>query len=502
MRQKQVPYKWLIATAFVIGLFMDFMDATIVNVALPTLGRQFHAGNTTVEWVVLGYLLSLAVWIPASGWIGDRFGTKKTFMFALAVFTLGSALCGFAPTLGALIVFRIVQGVGGGMLTPVGSAMLFRAFPPAERARAATILMVPTVLAPALGPVIGGWLVTDATWRAIFYVNLPIGVFGFLFSLLFLKEHREPSAGRFDVWGFLFSGSGLALVLYALSRGPSDGWLAPNVVATGTLGVLSFAALAAVELGQAQPMLDLRLYANRMFRNANLTMYVVMGSLFSFILVLTLYLQELMGLSALESGLISLAFPLGTIAIAPVVGKRYPVIGPRRLIAFGLFGAAITSLMFVAVDLHTSLWAIRGVLFLRGLIFGMCVVPLQASAYATIKPRDMGRASSLYSTGRQVGASFSIAALITVLTTQVQTHVANAVAVVGPAGRAAAAQYGALLGFHDAFFASSLIAVLGIGLALMIRDEDAAATMQQERAITVTDVEGAPAFVEVAISGD
>src|SRR5712692_3632330 len=136
MRLQNAPYKWLVAAVFVTGLFMDFMDTTIVNVALPGLGRQFNAGNTTVEWVVIGYLLSLAVWIPASGWIGDRFGTKKTFLFALAMFTTASALCGLSQSMGQLIAFRILQGVGGGMLTPVGSAMLFRAFPPAERARA------------------------------------------------------------------------------------------------------------------------------------------------------------------------------------------------------------------------------------------------------------------------------------------------------------------------------------------------------------------------------
>src|SRR5579884_892266 len=197
MAIRTMPYKWIVAVAFVAGLFMDLMDATIVNVALPQLGRQFRADTTTLEWVVTGYLLSLAVWIPASGWVGDRFGTKKTFLFALAMFTTCSALCGLAQSIDQLILFRILQGVGGGMLTPVGAAMLFRAFPPAERARASTILMVPSITAPALGPVLGGWLVTDVTWRAIFYVNLPVGVLGFLFALFFLRESREESAGRF-----------------------------------------------------------------------------------------------------------------------------------------------------------------------------------------------------------------------------------------------------------------------------------------------------------------
>ncbi|HEY5173162.1 MAG TPA: MFS transporter, partial [Acidimicrobiia bacterium] len=164
-----LEYKWLVAIVFVCGMFMDIMDTTIVFVATPTLAREFHATQTSIEWVVLGYLLSLAIWIPASGWIGDRIGTKKVFLFALAMFTLSSALCGQAHSLNELVAFRVLQGVGGGMLTPVGTAMLFRAFPPVERAKASTVLIIPTVLAPALGPIIGGWLVTDVSWRWIFY---------------------------------------------------------------------------------------------------------------------------------------------------------------------------------------------------------------------------------------------------------------------------------------------------------------------------------------------
>src|SRR5438552_4834250 len=156
MNLSRIDYKWLVATAFVAGMFMDIMDTTIVNVALPTLGQTFDVGDGTFEWVVTGYLLSLAIWIPASGWIGDHFGTKKTFLFALVVFTIGSALCGAAWSIQSLIVFRLLQGVGGGMLTPVGTSMLFRAFAPSERAHASAVLTVPTPLAPALGPVLGG----------------------------------------------------------------------------------------------------------------------------------------------------------------------------------------------------------------------------------------------------------------------------------------------------------------------------------------------------------
>jgi EmrB/QacA subfamily drug resistance transporter len=484
-RLQNAPYKWLVAAAFVSGLFMDLLDSTIVNVALPRLGQQFRAGNTTLEWVITGYLLSLAVWIPASGWIGDRIGTKKTFLFALAMFTSCSALCGLAQNIDQLILFRILQGVGGGMLTPVGTAMLFRAFPPAERARAATILMLPTITAPALGPVLGGWLVTDVTWRAIFWVNLPIGALGFLFALLFLREHREATAGRFDLWGFLLSGGGLALVLYALSRGPDDGWRAINVLVSGVGGLTLFALLVAVELRSREPMLDLRLFADRMFRNANLAFFMVMGSLFPFILILTLLLQELRGLSALQAGLVALPFPLGTILIIPLVGRLYPAVGPRRLIALGLLGAAATSLLFLGVGLQTGLWQVGGILFLRGLAFGFCIIPVQAASYATIGPRDMGRASSLFSTGRQVAASVGVAALITVLTTRTQTHVAAALRSAVPAARAAATQHGGLLAFHDAFAATALIALVGAALALLIHDDDAAGTMRRAPALAV-----------------
>ena len=211
---KKIEYKWIVAVVFVLGLFMEILDTTIINTAIPTLAKDFSATPATMEWVILGYLLSLAVFIPSSGWIGDKFGTKKTFLFALTMFTLASMLCGQANSLGQLIAFRLLQGVGGGMLTPVGTAMLYRAFPPEERARASAVLIIPSVIAPALGPVVGGAIVTNTSWRWIFYVNVPVGIVGIIFSALFLKEHREPRAGGFDIAGFLLSGFGLAGTFY------------------------------------------------------------------------------------------------------------------------------------------------------------------------------------------------------------------------------------------------------------------------------------------------
>src|SRR3954468_20080450 len=253
----RIEYKWIVATVFVFGMFIDILDSTIVNVALPDLGREFHASTADIEWIVLGYLLSLAVWIPASGWIGDRFGTRRVFLAALGMFTLASALCGQSNSLRELVSFRVLQGVGGGMLVPVGTAMLFRAFPPIERAKASTVLIVPTVLAPALGPVLGGWLVTDVSWRWIFYVNLPVGVFAFTIGFLFLREEREGIAGRFDLPGFVLAGGSLGVVLYALSQGPEEGWRSPQVVGTGLIGLVMVVLLVIVETRVPEPLLAL-----------------------------------------------------------------------------------------------------------------------------------------------------------------------------------------------------------------------------------------------------
>ena len=188
-----MEYKWVVAIVYVTALFLDILDTTIVNVAVVPLGEHFQ--STNAEWVVLGYTISLAVWIPASGWLGDRFGTKKIFMFALAAFTAGSLLCSLAQSMEQLIGFRVLQGIGGGMLTPVGIAMLYRAFPPAERARAAMVVMIPALCAPALGPVLGGLLITHASWHWIFLVNVPIGIVAFVFGLSFLRDHREGGIG-------------------------------------------------------------------------------------------------------------------------------------------------------------------------------------------------------------------------------------------------------------------------------------------------------------------
>lgn len=466
---RRLEYKWIVAVIFVTGLFMDILDATIINVAIPELQRHFGTTGATIEWIVTGYLLSLAVWIPASGWLGDRFGTKRVFLFALAMFTGASVLCGLAWSIESLIAFRILQGVGGGMLTPVGTAMLFRAFPPEERAAASSVLTIPTVIAPATGPVLGGLLVTHVDWRWIFFVNVPIGVLGFVFGAKYLREHREPDAGRLDVAGFVLSAVGLAAVLYGLSQAPEHGWGSPEVLAALLGGAAAFVALVVVELRTDEPLLSFRLYRNRLFRNANLANFMSSGALLGLLFLLPLYLQRLRGFSALESGLATFPQAIGVMLTARFVGRLYPTVGPRRLLSGGLFGIALASLPFVFVGLETSPWWIRLIMFVRGVFFAFAIVPLQAASFATISPADTGRASSLFNTGRQVGSALGVAALATILFSGFED--------LGPAPTPEAT----LDVFHQAFVGSVVLSLLGMAFAWGIRDEDAAASMGSPR---------------------
>ena len=471
----KLEYKWIVGIVFVFGLFMDLLDMTIVNVALPTLRHDLNVdpreGASTIQWVVTGYLLSLAVFIPISGWLGDRFGTKRIFMTALFLFTGASLLCGLAWSIESLIAFRVLQGVGGGMLTPVGTAMLFRAFPPAERAKGAAVLMIPMVVAPASGPILGGYLVEYQDWRWIFFINIPVGLLGLLFAGLFLREERQPNPGRVDVPGFFLAAAGLAAVMYALAEAGINGLGDRNVFLFGVPGLAILAVFAFVELRTREPMIDVRLFNNRLFSTMNTAQIVGYSGMMGGLFLLPLLLQSEMGLSPFQSGLTTFPQAIGVVAMVQVAGRIYGVIGPRRMMMGGMLGIAATTLCFLAVDLETSQWWIRLMMFARGCSFALVLIPIQTATYATMKPQEMGRASAIFNANRQVAASFGVAVLATVLTNRLAFHDA----ILGnPATRD-----GALTAFHEAFVVAAGLAVLGALASLLINDREAAVSMRQ-----------------------
>jgi EmrB/QacA subfamily drug resistance transporter len=438
---QRVPYRYLVAAAFVVALFIDVLDATVVNVALPTLGRELGVGNDSLQWVVTAYLLSLAVFIPASGWLGDRFGTRRMFLLALSVFLIGSAACGLAWNAGSLVGFRVLQGVGGGILVPVGTAMVVRAFPLHERARASAIIGVPAVLAPVVGPLVGGFLVDALSWRWIFFVNLPIGALGFAFAALVLREHREEAPGRFDAAGFVTAALALGLGLFALSRVPSEGWLSTAVVSSGTASLACACALVIFERRQRQPMLDLRLLRDATYGSANLTHVFATACLIGMLFVLQLYLQQVRGLGALESGLTSFPQALGLLLAMPLASVLYGRLSARPLVVVGLLGATATAVLLAFAPPDVDVWTLRAILFARGISFALTLLPLQTAAFTTISSAQTGRASALFNMLRPVAAAVGVAVLASIL---------------GLAGVPAAFGAAALLGALGAFAATRL----------------------------------------------
>ena len=475
---RRLEYKYIVGAVFVFGLFMDLLDMTIVNVALPTFAKDFDASTTTIEWVVTAYLLSLAVFIPVSGWAGDRFGTKRTFLFALSVFTLGSLLCAIAWDIESLIAFRVLQGVGGGMLTPVGTAMLFRAFPPAERAQAAALLAIPTAVAPATGPVLGGYLVEYQSWHWIFLINIPVGLAGLLVAGLFLREEKQASPGRLDVPGFVLSATGLAAVMYALAEAGSRGFDDIRVLASGLPGLALLAGFCIVELRTDEPLIDIRLLGDKLFRAANTVQFAGFAGYAGALFLLPLLLQAEMGFSPLESGLITFPQAIGVAMMVLPVNRLYRRVGPRRLVMIGTAGGTLTTLAFLLVDLETSRWWIQLIMLARGWSFAFALVPMQAVAFATISSELTGRASAIFNAGRQVAASFGVALLGTVLTNRLTHHGAT------PLGNPFTRD-GALLAFHDAFLAASIVLTIAIAAAFLISDRAAAHAMREPAATGV-----------------
>ncbi|MBO0731572.1 MAG: multidrug efflux MFS transporter, partial [Acidimicrobiaceae bacterium] len=451
--------KIAVSAVFVAAMFMNIMDVTIVNVALPTLGREFAVRSDAVATVSIGYLVSLAVFMPASGWVGDRLGGRRTLLTAVVIFTGASALCGVSQSLGELVGFRVLQGVGGGMMAPVGMAMLYRTFPPQERVRASSILVVPTALAPALGPVLGGLFVTDLSWRWVFFVNVPIGIAAVVFGILFLGRHEQPHPGRFDLPGFLLAGLGLALVMYGVSEGPQIGWHTPRVIATCLAGAGLLLTLVFVELRVPAPMIDLRLFKDRLFAACNAALVLGSVAFIGGLFLIALFFQDGLGLSALQSGLSTFPEALGVMAGSQVVTRGvYPLLGPRRVMMGGLTVVGGSLLLLTQVSFATNLWLVRLVLFVLGMGMSAVFVPSQAAGFATITPAETARASTLFNANRQLGGAVGVALLTTVL------------AAVGPIKLVHGHPASNLAAYHTAFVVAALVAFVGVLVALTIAD--------------------------------
>jgi EmrB/QacA subfamily drug resistance transporter len=450
------------AAAYVTSMFMGAMDNHIVNVALPTLSRDFHASIASVQWTVIAYVLSLAIWIPASGWIGDRIGTKRTFLIALALFTVASAFCGQARNLSELIAARALQGAGGGMLTPSATAMLWRAYPPAQRARLARLLILPILVAPAAAPVVGGLLIEKLSWRWAFYVNLPFGIAAVIFSALYLVEHREHAESHFDLRGFVLSGGGLAAILYAISEGSLVGWTSAPILVAAVVGLAAFAAFIRLEMTRPEdPLLKVRLLADRLFRATNITVACSTASFLGVLYITPIFLQEALHQSPLQSGLTTFVEAFGVVLSTQTLGRLYYKVGPRRMSTGGLVLLTLITISLAFVGSGTNQWVVRAVMFVAGFANSTAFLPLQTSMFTQIAPADIGHASAIFNTQRQSSLAIGVAIISTV--------------VAGYHGSRVAA-------FHLGYFAAAALAIMGaVACFTMVHDSDAAATMVRSR---------------------
>jgi EmrB/QacA subfamily drug resistance transporter len=407
----------LIASVVVLGAIMSILDVTVVNVAINTLAKEFNSPLRTIQWVATGYTLALATVIPLTGWAADRFGTKRLYLTSISLFVLGSMASGLAWSAESLIFFRVLQGFGGGMIMPLGMTILTRAAGPSRVGRVMAIIGVPMLLGPIIGPILGGWLVDAASWRWIFFINLPIGIAALFFSQRILARDVPEPAHRLDWQGLALLSPGLALFIYGLAQtsgaGGFDRW---QVIVPGLIGIGMLAAFVRHGLRTPDALIDLRLFSNRVFSASSVTLVLVIISVFGGMLLLPLYLQVVRGESAMDTGLLLAPQGLGAMIAMPIAGFLTDKTGVGRIVPFGLLTVGLSFLGLTQLEADTSYWLFGGELFVMGLGMGFTMMPTFSGAMQTLRRAAIARASTTLNIQQQVGASIGTAVLSVLLT--------------------------------------------------------------------------------------
>ncbi len=405
-----------LAVVVVLGGIMSILDATIVNVALDTLHRDLHSSLAQIQWVATGYMLALAAVIPVSGWTARRFGTRRVYLFSLVLFTLGSMLCGLAWSTGSLIGFRILQGLGGGMLMPVGMMILARAAGPERMGRVMSVVGMPMLLGPVFGPIIGGVLVGHASWRWIFYVNVPVGILAFSAALWLLHPEPSEEAGPLDRLGLVLLAVGVPALTYGIAEYGQYGQLVLRAWLPLAIGAAMIAAFIRHALRSASPLLDVRLFRRPGFTAASLTTFCVGGALFGSMLLLPLFFQSVRGQSATMTGLMLAPQGLGAALAMPVAGKLTDKFGGGILTVFGTLVLLAGTIPFVLIGEHTGYWLIAAAMVARGIGMGFTMMPAMTAAYALLSEGEIADATPQLNVLQRIGGSIGTAFLAVILT--------------------------------------------------------------------------------------
>ena len=465
---------WIISGVVMLGSVMSILDTTIVNVALATLARDLHATISTIQWVVTGYMLSLAAVIPVTGWAARRLGAKRVYLVSLVLFTVGSMLCGVAGSSTQLILFRVLQGVGGGMIMPLAQLMMAEAAGPKRMGRVMSMIAVPMMLAPILGPTIGGLIIDNASWRWIFYVNVPIGVIAFAAALRLLPASKPSPADRLDVTGLGLMASGLVLLTYGLAEvGSTGSFTATKVLLPGLGGIALVAAFVAHALRAANPLLDIRLYKRPTFSSASIAMFGLAMALFGSMILLPLYWQDIRHYSVVDTGLLTAPQGLGAAMMMPLAGRLTDRFGGGPIALIGVSLVTITAVPFGLIGAHTPVFGLCIAMLVRGFGIGFGFMPAMTAAFAALDRSELSHATPQLNVLQRVGGSIGTAILAVV----VQRSLEGVHSLSG-----AASAYG------TAFWVSGAMTAIGIiPCIVLIRTERAARARAASAPVAVAE---------------
>lgn len=416
---------WLIAVSVMIGTFMEVLDTSIANVSLPHIAGNLSATTDEATWVLTSYLVSNAIILPATAWLGSVFGRKRFLLGCIAIFTLTSALSGAATSLGMLVFARILQGVGGGALQPIAQSILLESFPPHKRGQAMAMYGMGVVVAPVVGPWLGGWITDNYSWRWIFYINIPFGVLATFMVSSFVEDppYLKRGVGRIDFFGFSFMALWLGTLQIVLDKGQQEDWFAaPWIVWLSVISGVSMVAFILWELRVEHPIVDLRVLRDRNFSVATTLMTVLGVVLYGSTALLPMFLQNLMGYSALQSGETISPRGMGSFASMLIVARLIGRVDSRALIAFGFMMLTATFVMLGSLSMDITPWNVAFPNIVNGLAMGFIFVPLTTASTATLPREEIGNASGIYNLMRNLGGSFGISIVTTMLARSAQMH--------------------------------------------------------------------------------
>ena len=417
-QQRSAPGWGLPLAVLIAGMFMSILDISIVNVAIPTIQNEYGVTTDEVQWVVTAYTLALGVVVPATAWLGDRFGLSRVYNLALLTFAAGSALCGLAWDLNSLVIFRIVQAIPGGILPVITLSILYRIVPRDRLGAAMGMYGLGVVCAPALGPTLGGYLVEYVDWRLIFFINVPIGILGAVAAALVLPAFPGQAGRRFDVLGFVTVAGGLFALLLALSEGQDWGWTSYRILGLITFSVLSLALFVVIELEVDDPLLDIRVFRYGAFTLSLLLIAVLSVVLFSVLFYIPLLLQQAQGLGAFDTGLTLLPQALAMAVLMPIAGRVYDRIGARWPAAIGLTIVAAGTYLMHTITVDTSREQIMWLLVLQGVGLGIAMMPIFAGGMAILPVAQINVASAFNNVAQRVSGALGLAVLTAIFTTQ------------------------------------------------------------------------------------